>query len=277
MEINKVNVHIALNSVIYFLIAYYFVVFSSNLFTIALAKIVGFNAELFYHGFSLTNKKWTNDNIVLVYFFGNIITLLIAIIFQRLYSVERRYQKKIKIFYLWVYIISISWFLGNIIVGAIFLTGMGAALIAFRVPFFLRALLAIISVVLLLYLGKKSQKHVRVSANLYFQSLSSKKFVYFFINQILFPSIVGFVIILLLKLPNLSQYHYVDLFMLLSLGLFIVGLFLHYRTIGSITFKSYKNSNNPTPGDNGISYIPIIILVIIITSIRVGLMNGVAI
>jgi len=276
MDIKKVNGCIVLNSIVYFLLAYYFVIFSSNIFTIVLAKILGFNAKLFYHGFTLNGKKWTNDNIIIVYFFGNLITLLIAIFFQRLYSIERRYRKKIKIFYLWVYVISISWFLGNIIIGSIFLTGMGTALIAFSVPFFLRASLAVVSVILLLYLGKKSQKHIQVSANLYFQLLSSQKIVYFFINQILFPAMVGLFIIILLKLPDLAQYHYVDLFMLLSIGLFIIGLFINYSMLDSMFFVSNNKRNDLTENGCKIFYLPIIILITVVISIRLGLMNGVA-
>ncbi len=278
MGFKKIDINIAINSLIYFLLAYYIVVFSSNMFIIMLAKLAGFNAELNYKGFTLSDQKWTSNNIIMIYFFGNLISLAMAIFFQRLYHIERKYRKKLKLLYLWLYIISLSWFLGEIIVGAIFQTGIGASLIAFRIPFLFRLLLAVIGVLILLYLGKKAQKHVQISANLYFSSLPSQKTGRFFINQILLPATLGFVIIILLKLPNLEQYNYVDLYMLLSIGLFIMGLFYRVGYLSSITFKSHGLSqNNEGTVDQKISYLPIVILILIIIGTRIGLINSVAI
>jgi hypothetical protein len=268
------RLYIVINSLVYFLLAYHVVVFSSNLFLIFLAKLVGFDAELFYNGLRLFGKKWTNDNIILVFFFGNLFSLIMALFFQRLYRLERKYQKGIKLFYLWVYIISISWFLGNIIMGAVFLTGVGAALIAFKVPLFLRIALAFITMFLLLYLGKKAQKHVKVSANLYTTSLSIKNMGYFFKYQVLYPVFIGLIIIVLLKLPNLGEYHYVDLLMLLSIGFFVVGLFFRIQDNQSIVFKSH-GKNNELEIRYSIASIPMTILFLIIVILRIGLMNGI--
>ena len=274
----KIDINIVINSLIYFLLAYYIVVFSSNMFIIMLANLVGFSAELNYKGFTLLDNKWTSDNIIIIYFLGNMISLALAIFFQRLYHIERKYRKKIKLLYLWIYIISLSWFLGEIIIGSVFQTGIGASLIAFRVPFLFRLILAIIGVFILLYLGKKAQKHVRVSANLYYSSLLSQKTKLFFVNQILLPATLGFVIIVLLKLPNLGQYNYVDLYMLLSIGLFIMGLFYRVSDLSSINFKSHRlNQNNIEQLNLGISYFPIAILALIIIGTRIGLMNSVTI
>ena len=278
MKYRKLDAVIVVNSLVYFLLAYYLVVFSSNLFIILLAKIIGFDAELSYKGFTLSGEKWSDNNIILVYFFGNLISLFMAIFFQRLYNIERKYTKRIKIFYLWVYIISLNWFMGEIIIGAIFKTGIRSALVAFHVPSFFRLLLALLGVFGLIYFGIKSQKHVRVSSNLYFTSLSSQKTIPFFIKQMLIPSLLGTIIIILLKLPNLGQYHYVDLYMiLLSIYLFIAGLFIRTGSLKSITFKSYKPNNNTIANSKyNLSYTPLVILFLVLLILRIGLMNGIS-
>ncbi len=274
MYLKKINPCIVINSLVYFLLAYFFVAFLSNLVLIAIAKFIGFDAILSYNGFVLSGAKWTNDNIIAIYFFGNLISLIMALLFRRIYYIERKSTSKIKIFYLWLYIISISWFMGEIIIGALFHTGIGAALIAFRVPFMFRFVLAIVGILVLLFIGKKAQKHVMHSANSYFTSITSHKIGVFFANQFLLPTVLGFLVIVLFKLPNISRYNYVDLYMLLSIGFVVMGLLLGYGQLKSITFYS-RNSKKLLRPECRISYKPIALLVFVILLIRVGLMNGI--
>ena len=276
MNLKKINPCIVINSLVYFLLAYFLVAFLSNLVLITIAKIVGFNAVLSYNGFILSGAKWTNDNIIAIYFFGNLTSLIMALLFRRIYYIERKSTSKIKIFYLWLYIISISWFLGEIIVGALFQTGIGAALIAFGVPFIFRLALAIVGILVLLFMGKNAQKHVMHSANSYFTSIASHKIGLFFTNQFLLPTFLGFLVIVMFKLPNISEYNYVDLYMLLSIGFVVLGLLLGYGQLKSITFYS-RNKNKLAKLECRISYKPIVLLIFVILIIRVGLMNGLSI
>lgn len=272
---SKINIFIVINSLVFFLVAYYFVVLSSNLFSIILAKSVGFDVKLFYNGFLLSGKKWDNDKIILIYFFGNAISLAMAIFFERLYRIQRKYPKERNIFFLWVYIISITWFLGNIIVGVIFNFGIGTGFRAIGLPFFFRLLLAMAAISLLLYLGYKAQKHVRVSANIYFSALTTPKIGYYFTNQILLPVVLGIIIIILLKLPDIGFYHYVDLYILLSIGFFVAGLFFRYSSLNPIFFKMHNPGNtNLIKSKPKLSFIPIVILILVLAIIRIGLMDG---
>ncbi len=276
MKLKKINPCIVINSLVYFLLAYFLVAFLSNLVLIAIAKIIGFNAVLSYNGFVLSGAKWTNDNIIAIYFFGNLTSLIMAFLFRRIYYIERKSTSKIKIFYLWLYIISISWFLGEIIVGALFHTGIGAALIAFRVPYIFRLALAIVGIIVLIFMGNNAQKHVMHSANSYFTSISSHKIRLFFINQFLLPTVIGFLVIVLFKLPNISEYNYVDLYMLLSIAFVVIGLLWGYGQLKSITFYS-RNKNILAKPECKVSYKQIVVLLFVILIIRVGLMNGLSI
>lgn len=271
----SINVSITINSLVYFLIAYFIVILTVNLFSILLAKSLGFDAELFYHGFALSGKNWSNDGIILVFFFGNAISAVLAVIFERLYKKNRKYLVGRKIFYLWGYIISITWFLGNIIVGAFFNFGIGTALRALQVPIFLRLLLALGAVFLLLYLGNKAQKHVRISANLYYQELSDQNIGTYYINQIFLPALIGIATIILFKVPFLGYYLYLDLYVLLAISLFIAGLFYRYALSGTIIFKTRNPVRVNLPGSKEKLYVvPIIILILVLMTLRIGLMRG---
>ena len=275
MNLNKLTNCIVINSLTYFLLAYFVVAFSSNLFIILIAKLIGFDAVLSYNGFILTAGKWTNENIILIYFFGNLISLFLAVFFMRKYYINNRLRKKIKLLYLWIYIISLSWFFGEIIIGAIFQTGIGAALIAFEVPFFFRLLLSIICVAILVFLGIKTQHDVMYSANLYYPKLSVNKTGKYFVNQILLPALLGLLIIILLKLPNIGQYKFVDLYILLTILFFIIGVFYKYDKHKSFLFKNTEK--NISTNECSITYLPIIILLVLIILFRVGLNNGISI
>ena len=274
---NKFNICIVINSLVYFLIAYYVVVFSFNIFSMILAKFLGFDVELFYYGFTWSGKEWTTDYIILVFFVGNLLTLVVAVLFERLYRKQRKYAKGIKIFYLWVYLIAIIWFLGNIIIGAFFNFGIGTAIRAYRIPFFLRLILAMAAMYSMLYLGKKAQKHVRISANLYFPKLTVKSFRSYLIQQIVLPVIIGVLIIILLKIPYLGYYNYVDVYLLLTIVFFIAGLFYKHKHHGSITFKNRsKDGDRLERKSCSLSYFPMFVMFLVLALVRLGLMNGIS-
>ncbi|PIQ29650.1 MAG: hypothetical protein COW63_12040 [Bacteroidetes bacterium CG18_big_fil_WC_8_21_14_2_50_41_14] len=274
---NRFNRCIVINSLVYFVIAYYLVVFSFNIFSCFLTSWLGFDVELYYYGFTHSGKKWTTDYILLVFFVGNAFTLVTAVLFEYLYRKQRKYFKGVKLLYLWIYLISLIWFLGNIIVGAFFNFGIGAALRAYGIPFFLRLILAIIAVAALLFFGYKAQKHVCVSANLYLPKLSGTNVTSFFINQMVLPILLGLVVIILLKIPHLGMYYYVDIYLLLSFVFFIAGLFYQHKSLNSIRFKTHSDDKKQLKTKNcELSYFPMVVMVIILALVRLGLMNGIS-
>ena len=271
------NTCIVINSLVYFLIAYYLVVFSFNIFSMILARSLGFDVELFYYGFTHSGKDWSRNETIMVFFVGNAFTLVVAMIFERLYRKQRKYSKGIKILFLWIYLIAIIWFLGNIIIGSFFNFGIGAAIRAYQIPFFLRLIFAMSAVTFLIVLGIRAQKHVRVSANLYFPKLLSSDTGSFFLHQIVLPVIFGLLIIVLMKLPYVDRYRYMDLFVLFTVVFFLAGLFFRFGSHESITFKSHDSKKYQLRVRNcKISYFPILIMILVLIAIRVGLMNGVS-
>ncbi len=274
----KFNRCIVINSVAYFVMAYFVIVFSYNLFAIWIATYwFGFDAELYWHGFVLKGN-WVRGEMVIVFFFGNSITLLLGFIFNRLYKKQRRYRKGIKLFLMWGYIIGYAWFFGNIIVGALFNFGIGTALRAFGVPFKIRFFFALAAVFVLVYIGYKSQKGVLVSANLYFKKLSKNRINSFLRHQILYPALIGTAILIIYKIPKIDEYYYMDWLTMFSVALYIGGLFLKSKHTSSLIFKSHKKTPETITKRNRFCKIQtaaIIVFVIFILAMRIGLNNGV--
>jgi hypothetical protein len=270
----KRNKNIIINSFIYFVIAYYIVAFSANLFIVLLAKIVGFDAEFYFNGFRLSGKEWTVDTIIFLYFFGNLFSLFLAYFAHRKYRKQRRFRNKINLLYLWMYILAMCWFFGELIVGAIFNTGMSSAFIAFQLPYFLRILMAFIGIFILIYSGYQVQKQVIISAHLYHTELQASEVKIFLSNQIFKPALLGLAVIFLLKLPHIGQYHYVDIITLLTIGFMIVGLFIRSKSEFSIRFKS-RNGDFYEP-DFSISKTLVIAVFMCLALLRISFAGGIS-
>ncbi len=270
---------IIINSTAYFIIAYIFVVFTYNLFSIWMSyNFFGFDGELYFHGFTMKGAHWTRDNIVIIFFFGNMITLLFGVIFDWLYRKQRKYKRGIKVFFLWIYVIAYSWFMGNFIVGALFNFGIGTALRAFRVPFFLRVVLAGISIVLLVFIGHRAQKGIKVSANLYYKRLAKSAIPKFLLNQIVYPALLGTSLLVLYKIPNIGEYHYFDWMVLGAVLFYMLGLFIWQKNQNSITFKNRGARDDSDENDYHVKnksckvqVVAVVLALAILLSMRIGL------
>ena len=276
---NQFNRCIVINSTIYFVMAYLVVVFSYNLFAIWIATYwFGFDAELFWHGFALKGK-WSRGEMVIVFFFGNSITLLLGFIFDRLYRKQRRYKRGIKLFLMWGYIIGYAWFFGNFIVGSLFNFGIGTALRAFGVPFIVRAFFALVASLLLIFVGYRAKKGILVSANLYFKKLSKERINSFLRHHILYPALIGTAVLVIYKIPKIDEYYYMDWLTMLSLALYIGGLFLNNKHKNSLIFKSHTRNRHDHSKRNrtcNLQVIAVVVFFIIVLGMRIGLNNGVS-
>jgi hypothetical protein len=264
--------------------AYFLVVFAYNLFAIWIATTwFSFSANLYFHGYELKGSWSSLDRMVIIFFFGHSIDLLLGFIFLWLYKRQRKYKRGIKLFFLWAYILAFSWFLGNFIVGAVFNFGIGTALRAFRIPFFLRFILAAISALALFYFGHSGQKGVKVSANLYYKRLAKTNINSFLMNQIVYPAIIGIAILVVYKIPNIDEYHYMDWLTISMLVFYVLGLFLWQKNRNSIIFKNRGVKGSDDEDDYHkhnktckIQVYAVIAFFIVILGMRIGLNSGVS-
>ncbi|MCF8236370.1 MAG: hypothetical protein K9G67_15460 [Bacteroidales bacterium] len=264
------NLIIFVNSLIYFLLAYFFVILLNNLFSILLALPMGFDATLYFYGFDLTLKEgtvWTKENIFVIYLLGPSITLFSGIIFEFWYKKRRRHLSKRKLFLLWVYVISYTWFFGNLIVGSLFYFGIGVALGEMQASLFLKLLLALLSFIFLLYLGFRSQKNVVISANCYYHKISGLKIGGFFSRQIILPALAGMLFVALYRTPYLGAWGYYDSFVLFLVVLFAIGLLFRFGRLKSLMFKRRTDHFSFSLG-------PLVLLLAIVALLRIGLASG---
>lgn len=230
---------IVFNSFVYYMLAILTVIVSSNAFSLLLGKYNNFSGKLFYYGFLIQPKDghWSHDDISLIFMFGLIFTLFFAILFERLYKWRRGRKGNIKLYFLWCYILAITWFLGNIIVGAFSNFSIGSVLDIMRIPMAVRIMLAIAVMVLLFFLGRLSRKHVLLTGNMYFKHLHSDKNFFLVKAQLLFPAILGILVYFIYRTPHQADYQFRDSLVHLTVFIFVLGVFWGILQPSSIGFK----------------------------------------
>ncbi len=240
----KSGIVIVLNSLVYFLLAYFFVITLSNLFSIFLAKASGFDAVLYYYGYELveSTSKWSDNKIILIFGIGMGLSFCMGIFFERWYKAIRRDYIKAKVFLFWAAVLSFTWFLGSFVIGAFFNFGIGAAMRAGSLPFIFRILLAIAALGGLIWIGYHIQSHIVLQTVLYYRQFNRKKLNSFIIFQIIFPAFLGIFIITIFKYPYSSQYLYLDIATLLFIFLIVAGTLIKRLRLPSLGKMRKANS-----------------------------------
>jgi hypothetical protein len=260
---------IVINSFVYYMLAILTVIISSNAFALMLGKYNEFSGKLFYYGFLIEPRDghWSHDDISLIFMFGTIYTLFFAILFERLYKWRRSRRGNIKLYFLWCYIIAITWFLGNIIVGAFSTFSVGAVLTVMRIPMAIRIMLAIAVMILLFFLGRFSRKHVLISGNMYLKHLHSDQNLYIVKAQLLFPAVLGIIAYFLYRTPHQADYQFRDTMVHMTVFIFILGVFWGILQPSSIGFKKRRTWVD-------FDYWALGILIVLAVAVRIYLASG---
>ncbi|MCF8364528.1 MAG: hypothetical protein K9H16_02010 [Bacteroidales bacterium] len=260
---------IMVNSLSYFMLAYVAVVMLTNSFSILLANIEGVNGVLYYYGFDVLNpdRTWSGELTFLIFFLGIGFSFALGLLFERIYKLRRKHTSHLKLFFLWGYILSFTYFFGNVIVGAFFYFGTGVLFDTFSIPVLFRVVAGVVAAGALVYMGIYSTRGFVISLNSYQTFIERTEFNWFLKAQLLYPSIIGSVLILFLKIPHHNDFLMLDTLIWFALVIPVVTIFINLKGETSIRFKR-KNLKIQ------IFKLPIIIFLIIILIYRLGLSNG---
>lgn len=261
---------IVINSLVYFMLAYLAVIILTNSFSILMANVEGVNGKLYYYGFDVLNdyQQWSSELTILVFLFGTGFSLILGLIFKWLYKRIRRQSNHFKMFYLWGYFLSFTYFYGNIIVGSFFYFGVGVVFDQFSVPIVFKVLIAILTLIALIYLGNSSTRGFLISLNGYQKSIDRSEMGWFVKAQLLYPVLIGNVLILFLKLPNYKHAFMFDTLIWAMMIIPTIAIIIIFPRQPSIRFKHDVDHYK-------IFLTPLIILIIIALVYRFGLTNGI--
>jgi len=263
---------IVFNSLVYYMLAIFTVIISSNLFALLLGSYNQFSGKLFYYGFFIYPKDghWSHDDISLIFMFGLMFTLFFAIFFERLYKWRRSHTGNIKLYFLWCYIIAITWFLGNIIIGAFSNFSVGAVMDVLQLPMAVRIMIAIAIGLLLFFLGRISRKHALISGSMYLKHLHSDRNFWLVKAQFLFPAFLGIIAYFIFRTPHQAEFQFRDALVHMTVFIFILGIFWGIQQPSSIGFKKRRDWVD-------FDYWALGILIIVGSTIRIYLNSGLAV
>jgi len=264
------NLVMTVNSTAYFMLAYIFMISLINLCSMIMAKIVyGLDGTLFHYGFNLTRQdfEWSLDSVFLIFFVGVIFALVFGVWFQFMYKSTRKGSGHFKLFLLWAYLIAYTIFFGDIVFGA-FINYMPGAFFNFMfVPMVFRVIIGILGLIMLFLVGYYSAKNILISLNIYLRKASVLKVETYLYAQIIYPFIIGNIIIFILKIPYQAKFEYIDTLVLLSMIIVLISVFFRMEKLHSIQFTRHRDTFT-------FKTIPIIASIIAIILFRFGLGMG---
>jgi hypothetical protein len=237
---------ITINSTAYFMLAYIFVITVINLISMIMAKLVySLDGTLYHYGFDLAhseNFKWSLDSVVLIFFIGVIVALLFGVWFQIMYQNVRKGSGFFKLFLLWAYLIAYTIFFGDIVFGAFINYMPGAFFNYMFVPMVFRVIIGILGLIMLFVVGTISAKNIIISLNIYLRKASISQIEPYLYPQLVYPFIIGNILIFILKIPYQGKFEYIDTLVLLSMVIVIISVFLKMEKMKSIQFTKHHDS-----------------------------------
>ncbi|MCX6257561.1 MAG: hypothetical protein NTW49_06675 [Bacteroidia bacterium] len=153
-----------------------------------------------------TSKLWTEYNIINTFASAPVFLLLLGTIIYFVFEKVRSNKNFYKIFILWLYIHSVGYFIGSVISGTITVKYFGWALAWMGALSFLPKLALIPFLALLFIVGFRSiSMFIQTAPDYqYIKNLESiRNYLY---STVVFPFILGNIVIFLIKLPELTPY-----------------------------------------------------------------------
>ncbi len=226
---------IFLNSLSYFLMAYYFMYLLSQLATAVAALQFDYSSKLYYYKlvYTIDSYSWTSDAVKLLYSIGPAISLLFGILaliaFISLYDDRGRY----KMFFVWCWVHGMIWFFGAFLTGTLLDKGIGYVIMYFYLQDTAKLLITLFALTLLLIAGVFSTRWLLFTGNSYFNQINEHNRAFFTFSQIIMPTLAGTALLILFKLPKITFY---ELFVLMTAVIFMIPTLLRFHVFPTYFF-----------------------------------------
>ncbi|MCF8228018.1 MAG: hypothetical protein K9G58_08110 [Bacteroidales bacterium] len=239
MQEKKRKFAILINSSSFFILAYLFLYVSGQLVTIISGSLFEFDFSWFYYKaqFYISRSDWSHDSVKLIYGAVPVYYLILGIVSLIIYNKSKVYEGILKQFFLWLYLISFTLFLSSLLVGGFVNKGFGHVL---RWSYLMdtgRMLHVFLALTGLVFLGYLSGRQILIAANSYFESIKDEEKYVFYLYQILYPFIIGFIIIALIRIPHTGDNSFYDLIILGGFLLAALFIRLKFRFVNDLYFE----------------------------------------
>lgn len=207
-EKNKELIIIIANSTSFFLLAYLAMFFIYQLTSAIATTFFDFDVIMYYekNEYLLEPDEWTFDSVKTIYSSGPLVSIIIASFSTIIYFQIREQAMKAKLFFLWLSFHGFTMFFGGLLIGTLFSKGFGHVLIWSYVMDTGKLVVSLFSISVLIGIGLYLTRGILISSNSYFKHLNASNRKRFVMGQILYPYIIGNLIMLLFWLPEFNVY-----------------------------------------------------------------------
>lgn len=254
-----------INSLALYVIAYLIVYITYQLIVMIVASRWHLDSVLFYYdlAFNDFSPLWTRFNIIVVTFSGPLLSLLIGILFLKVVANRPKVKGLIKLFTIWIALHGFNLFFGAFASGVSTDQGFGYVANWLYLNVFWQIFLSLLFLFILGAIGYYSTgKFLETSNSAY--RIKKENRNRFLLYQVIFPWLIGGLVIYLVKVPNNMPY---DVGNLLTMSIAVIPVMFNRRATPEINFKEERKATH-------IHWVYIIVFLILIASFRIWLETG---
>ncbi len=266
---------ITLNSFTYFILSYLVIYIISQVITAWVATSFDYKTIVYYYKiyYNIESSDWTADSVKILFSIMPLTGLLFGTIFLIIYATFRDEIGKLKLFFLWGFVHGMVMFFGALLMGTLLNKDFGWVIAYMYYRDTGKMVFSIISIFALISIGAIVSRSFLISGNSYFNEINKSNKKYFLYSQVIFPGIIGTIVLVLLKIPN--TYYYVTsdevFFEIMKLSTFII-LLVPLIT----TFRSYHDTLfDEEPRQINLKWKLMIITYLLIIAFRFGFVEGI--
>jgi len=206
---NRVYPVIFLNSLFFFLSAYLILFFISRISIAVSASAFSIPVRLYYHqiDFLIRSNDWTADAVTVIFGTGPLLCLILGLVLLIIFINVATEEGILRILLIWMVILSIVSFLGEIIIGALMNQGFGYVIMYLFIMDTGKIVLTLFGGILLFTAGLLMSRILLFPANIYLTHLKGLDKTKFIIYQYVFPYLAGILILQLVELPKISWFN----------------------------------------------------------------------
>ena len=266
---------ITLNSITYFFLSYLVIYVVSQLITVWVATSFDYKTIMYYYKiyYNIESDDWTADSVKILFSIMPLTGLLLGTVFIIIYSTFKDVPGKLKLFFLWGFVHGMVMFFGALLMGTLLNKDFGWVIAYLYYRDTGKMVFSIISIFALISIGAVISKSFLVSGNAYFNQIDKNNKKYFLYAQVIFPAVIGTVLLVLFKIPN--SYYYVttdevffEIMKLCTLIILIIPLISTYRSFHDTFFDEEPRKLN-------LKWKLMIVTIILATAFRYGFVDGI--
>jgi hypothetical protein len=236
---NRVYPVIFLNSLFFFLCAYLTLFFLSSISVAISASAFSIPVRLYYNeiDFLIRSTDWSADAVTVIYCTGPLLFFILGFILMIIFINVSTESGILRIFLVWMVILSIVLFLGEIIIGALLNQGFGYVIMYLFIMDTGKIVLTIFGGIVLFTAGLMMSRILLFPANTYLSDLKGLEKTRFILYQYIFPYLAGILILQLVEIPRISWY---NTLVRLSGIIFLIPVLSRSAGIQDIYFEEEK-------------------------------------